>query len=473
MPYIKRHNPKAYPTRKLYLNLLKKYDGEDMSYNFSFLSDDECANDENHFWFPVGDIMGFDKLSDTMKYLSKVNAYLLNLAQVSGEQFDEGKNNFAIDTLTKLWEAVHSNGTISYYLEKSAELDKVLNIFIRVNSGGTPLSYSDLLLSIASAQWDELDVRDEIHKAVDDINAIGRGFNVNKDFVLKACLVLCDFNDIAFKIDNFNRTNMMKIQSEWENIIAALTEAVSLVARLGFSRDNITSNNLFIPIAYYIKQIGLPTRFAASPKNAENVRLIKQWFVSAMFKRVFSFAPDGLLNPIREIIRKNERGDFPLEHIIQRFKGTNRTHEFTDEDVENLLWRKYGQGDTLVIMSILYPWADFANQFHVDHIFPKSAFTVNRLQRRGIAPDKQRIFLDNFNYICNLQLLEGLDNTTKNDKDFKEWFEENLPTAEARAAYCQKHLIPENIDLEFENFPEFMVARDELITQRLKQTLQR
>ena len=105
-------------------------------------------------------------------------------------------------------------------------------------------------------------------------------------------------------------------------------------------------------------------------------------------------------------------------------------------------------------------------------MFPKSAFTVNRLRRRGIEPNRERSFLDNFNYIGNLQLLEGLDNTIKNDKDFKEWFEENLPTAEARKAYCQKHLIPDNIDLAFDNFPNFMAEREKLIIERLKRELQ-
>ena len=40
---------------------------------------------------------------------------------------------------------------IAFYLEKEQDLDKVLNIFVRMNSGGEPLSYSDLLLSIATA----------------------------------------------------------------------------------------------------------------------------------------------------------------------------------------------------------------------------------------------------------------------------------------------------------------------------------
>jgi hypothetical protein len=36
---------------------------------------------------------------------------------------------------------------INYFTEAEQDLDRVLNIFIRVNSGGTTLSYSDLLLS--------------------------------------------------------------------------------------------------------------------------------------------------------------------------------------------------------------------------------------------------------------------------------------------------------------------------------------
>ena len=39
-----------------------------------------------------------------------------------------------------------------------------------MNSGGTPLSYSDLLLSIAVAQWSKLDARQEIHGLVDELN---------------------------------------------------------------------------------------------------------------------------------------------------------------------------------------------------------------------------------------------------------------------------------------------------------------
>ena len=54
---------------------------------------------------------------------------------------------------------------MNYYQEKDQDLDKVLNIFIRVNSGGTPLSYSDLLLSVADAPVEALDAREEITRS--------------------------------------------------------------------------------------------------------------------------------------------------------------------------------------------------------------------------------------------------------------------------------------------------------------------
>lgn len=65
---------------------------------------------------------------------------------------DKEQQKLANRALFKLYDAIHVKGTISYYLEETQELDKGLNIFICVNSGGTPLSYSDLLLSFATAQ---------------------------------------------------------------------------------------------------------------------------------------------------------------------------------------------------------------------------------------------------------------------------------------------------------------------------------
>ena len=56
------------------------------------------------------------------------------------------------DILEKLKNVICTERLISYFEETEKNLDKVLKIFIRVNSGGTTLSYSDLLMSILTAK---------------------------------------------------------------------------------------------------------------------------------------------------------------------------------------------------------------------------------------------------------------------------------------------------------------------------------
>jgi uncharacterized protein with ParB-like and HNH nuclease domain len=201
LPRKRWDNDSAFPKRKLCLNLLSRAVDADFVFDFKFLTKKEHhQSDDDHFWFIVGDILDLEKPADINKYLIK-NGLL---------KLEEDKAEFANEALYKLWEVIHKNKSINFFLEKGESLDKVLNIFIRVNSGGTQLSYSDLLLSIATAQWKEKDAREEITEFVDEINAIGDGFNINKDFVLKSCLVISGFRDIAFKVDNFNCKNLTR-----------------------------------------------------------------------------------------------------------------------------------------------------------------------------------------------------------------------------------------------------------------------
>ncbi len=464
LSYKRWDNEQAYPVKKLYLNLLATSEDSEYEYDFVFLTESEAKNDENdtdHHWFPVGEILD-------LKEQSEVNEYLIENELSSNS--DKAKAKFANRALFKLHSVIHTTAIISYYLEQSEELDKVLNIFIRVNSGGTTLNYSDLLLSFATAQWDKRDAREEINKFVDEINEIGRGFNVNKDFVLKACLVLSDFSDISFKVDNFNKSNMLKIQDSWEDITKAIRDAIRLISSFGFSRENITSNNLIIPIAYYLKHIGLPDNFESSSSKINDRAKIKKWLTLSLLKRVFSFMPDGVLKPVRDIIIKNDTGEFPLEKITSYFKGSNRTLVFTNEDVNNLMFSKYGHGDVLVIMSILYPWADLRNNFHIDHVFPKSGFTKKKLEKHGVSADNIDDYIGNYNYIGNLQLLEAIPNIEKSNMDFNKWIDETIP-AEAVNDYKNKHFIPMNIDLGIINFGRFLEEREKAIMQKLESVL--
>ena len=464
LKWKQKNSINAYPVRKLYLNLLSEATEGDNKYDFRFLTEYEAVSNEKAYWFPVGEILNMSDFGSVNKYINK-NIYKSKFS------YSDEQDDFAMDSLSLLYKVIHMEHTINYYSEKSTELDKVLNIFIRVNSGGTVLTYSDLLLSIASAQWENHDARKEIIEFVDDVNTIGDGFRINKDFVLKAALVLSDFSNIAFKVDNFNKQNMMKIESLWDDIKRAIRQAVLLVSSFGYSGENLTSNNALIPIAYYLFKNGMPDNFVNSGTTKANREKIKKWLIRSLLKKTFSGQPDDVLRKIREILKNNGTNDFPLEHIIEKFKGTNKSIQFTDEDIDELLLKlKYGQSDTFSTLMLLYPSLDFSNKFHEDHMYPKSKFTKTYLRKQGIAEDKLDQYIETVNNICNLQFLAAQLNEEKLATNFDEWFNSQYQTENDKYQYRTINYLPD-MDYTYANYLMFMEERRKLLKAQLKKVL--
>lgn len=334
LPYYAWDNPNAFPKKKLYLNLLDPADDVEMEYDFRFLIEEEALRNLEVHWFPVGKILDLADINGVMDYL--MDNELMNTGIHSSE-----RGRYARKTLSILSNKINEADTISYYLEEGETLDKVLQIFIRINSGGTKLSYSDLLLSIATAQWEEKDAREEIHHFVDEINAIGSGFGFDKDFVLKSCLVLGDFSDVKFKVDNFTKDNMLKIERLWDKIAAALRTTIQLYASFGFDRNSLSSTNTVIPVAYYIMANDLNESLITSSTYTQCRQLIREWLIRSLLKRVFSGTPDALYPAMRKIIRENETQDFPLQKIMDHYEGTNKSILFSEADLNSLLDLEY------------------------------------------------------------------------------------------------------------------------------------
>lgn len=465
LKYKQKNNNNAYPIRKLYLNLISESKDETNKFDFRFLVPEKVKNDEESYWFEVGKIMNMENLGDVATYVTD------NISYSEEYRYSREQAKFATNTLSQLHKVIHTERTLSYYKEKSSELDKVLNIFIRVNSGGTVLTYSDLLLSIASAQWNNYDAREEITEFVEEINSIGNGFKINKDFVLKTSLVLSDFPDIAFKVDNFNKSNMIKIEENWNSIKKAIRQSVNLVSSFGYSGETLSSNNALIPIAYYLLTIGMPDNFIYSSNTKESRQKIKKWLISSLLKKTFSGQPDNVIRPIREIIKNNGLNEFPIDKIFNKFKGTNKSIQFSEDDIdEYLLNLKYGSKETLSTLMLLYPHLDFNNKFHEDHIYPKSKFKKSYLRKIGIDNDDIKDYINLVNDISNLQLLPATLNEEKQNTDFDKWFKNQFITDEEKNQYRKTNYIPD-MEYSYENFTTFIKKRRELIKSKLRKEL--
>jgi len=207
-------------------------------------------------WFNVGEILNYaseEKFDDFVEELDGI---------------------FARKAIRQLRRTILEKPIINYFLETEQDLDKALNIFIRINSGGEPLNFSDLIMSIAVANWKYADARKEIHTLVDNIR--DKGFSVSKDFILKVFLYLYS-KDIKFKVTNFSTDNAKEFEDKWSQIRDAILETFNLVLSYGFTNHSLTSKNALIPIIYYIYHKNVTNQFSTKTTYLEDREKIKKW----------------------------------------------------------------------------------------------------------------------------------------------------------------------------------------------------
>ena len=464
LPNKRRSNPAAYPERKLYIDLMRPADETDgdKRYALRFLTATEAATDADRWWVAMPEIFA------KMRSVVDVLAFMAN-AKISAAP--EQCRLFAANTLGRLCECLNTEPAINFFLEREADLDKVLQIFIRTNSGGTKLSYSDLLLSFATASWKKLNARQEIYGLVDELLSYSDELTVDKDFVLKACLVLADVPDIKFKVTNFNAENTGKIEGLWTTIKNVLSLTVQLVQSFGFSDRSLLSVNALIPIAYYLQKRGATSSFLSSKADKADRAAIRQWLVSVLLRGTFGSMADTILAAIRGVIADAPSDAFPVEAINMRLAGLNRAVRFADDEIETLLDMDYGDRRAFLLLSMLYPNFDYTNPFHVDHIYPRAKMTERHLAASGLSLDATKTAVALRDNLANLQLLGGGPNKAKSDADFDTWLVAQFPGATDRGYFLAMHLFPQMDTFTYKAFSEFITARRALIFAALRTVL--
>ncbi len=455
------NNPEAFPKRTLRLDLLSNSgpDEEGVRYRFKFLDDAQVARDQNAHWFKVPDILGMTSGPEMMESLMNVG--------LMGEDLKT-----AYKVLDQLHRVIHTVQLINYYEETSQEIDRVLNIFIRLNSGGTVLSYSDLLLSIAVAQWKEIDARAEIHKLVDELNDIGTGFALSQDFVLKAGLMLTDISSVGFKVDNFTAANMQVLEANWPAVRSALIRSVALAASFGLNGQSLRADSALLPIAYYLYRQGAPQNYVTHSSFAADRLVIRDWLFRSIVKTsgIWGSGLDTLLTALREVIAQSGADAFPAEVLRRAMTQRGKSLSFEEAEIDDLLHLPYADRRVFPLLSLLFPFVDFHNQFHVDHVYPRSRFTRNRLLKAGVAVEEVEQLERRADELPNLQLLEGAINNEKRATMPASWLTKHHPNQAAAKNYRENHLLGVIGD-EVGTFDAFYQARRDRLRERLVELL--
>ncbi|QWZ09234.1 DUF262 domain-containing protein [Nocardioides panacis] len=455
------NSPDAFPKKRLFLNLLEDPKDEELGfrYDLRFLTDAEATAKpgDPDGWFRVGAVLELANAGPAM-HNELTNRGVINV---------EG----AYQRLYDLHEALRVKQPINHYLETSQNADKVLEIFVRVNSGGTTLSYSDLLLSMATNQWKQLDAREEVRALVTELNTGGtRQFSFSKDLVLKAALMIAGV-DLRFRVSNFTQANMDKVESAWPDIQKALIRAASLMHQFGFSERTLTADSVIIPLACYLHRRKVADSYLTSDVDAEDRLEVQRWITRSLVKRgIWGSGLDTTLTRVRDVLDLKGETGFPVDAVETVMATIGKSLAFEETEIDELLTLKYAGQRTFAALSILYPGLDFSKEFHEDHVYPKSRFTTKRLLEAGVPVGQVELYRESYNLLPNLQLLGGIPNMEKRDKLPSDWAETSFPTHAQRESYLLANDL-HDVSLQMTSFLEFFEKRKARMRVRLTQAL--
>ena len=447
LPNKRWKNDDAFPIKELYLDLhSQRTDEEDISYEFKFLTQEEAKKQkDDKLWYLVKDIL-------------KYSQYELETDLIIPNGWASDK--VAMKNISLLHTRLVGDEIINYFEVQTDSIDSVLDIFVRVNSGGTVLSKSDLLFSTIVSHWDK--ARDEIDKLLAEINKIGEGYKFSNDFIMRTCLYVLDMS-VTLKVETFKKESVLKIKNNWENIRKTIKDTVDLLNEFGFNSENIISYVAVSPMVYY--------RFKGGNFDAESKSELRKYIVISQVRQVFGAATNSALTSIREALKAAPTDSFKMGNLLKvRFTG-ERTLRYTSEEIDAMFDTYEIGAYTFMLLSLLYPNLKYSQKgFHQDHMHPYAGFEESKIANLKL-PDGSIIddvrkdeWRRRRNTLANLQLLEGRENERKNATPLVDWIEVTANNENAK-------YMPSDSSFELSHFEDFMDKRQKLMSDALKAIL--
>lgn len=441
------NDDKNFPPMKLYLNLSHEQAQSEgtKQYDFKFRQsennqwNDLVIDERNNKWFRVGAILTADSL--------------LDFSNQHGLVSSEYK------ILERLQKVVLNENVINYYLETEVAADKAVDIFVRINSGGRPLSISDILLSIVVAGWKKQDARKEMKNLLDQVS--GKGFKINHDYVIKSLQYLLD-KPVQSKITTFNDSFVRETEEKWSGIKESILSLFELLKVFGLDDRTLTSYNATMPILFFLYKKGIYENFSTKKGQESQRSIIRKWLLKTLLLKSFGGSSDSTLEQARRSI-DTMQDFFPSESVSEGIKQPTMMDQKT---IDEILSTQKDQAYAFATLALFYPNIDTANKFNLDHMHPEASFDKYFKSLKEPA-DKKDCWI-RYNSIVNLQMLGENENKSKNDMPLEDWV--NL-TGKDRVTLRKETYLPCDICLSVENFDEFYSERKRLLTMKLLEEL--
>ena len=443
----------SFPTRRMYLNISKTGGiDDDCEYFFEFKKDSETnQNDfyidsDNNKWFKVSKIVDYNNSGDD-----------------AGDYFaDQNLTKDQKRIINKLKYTIYTNPTITYYEEDEQNPDKAVKIFTRINSGGTPLDFSEIVFSLIVSNWEKQDAKTKIKGLLQSVEQ--KGFSIDINYIVKSFLYLFH-RSVKTEISSFTKDFCLKLENNWDKIESCILSVYDLMKTFGLTSQTLTSNNATLPILYYLFHKNIYQDYSSLVQYNDERQLIKQWLLSSIIRRTFGSTSDSTLQQTRKVFTD----DINLKYINDNYvfngneinKNIKNLGGVDEESIDEILLTQKDDRYAFSILSILYPNLDYKNNnFHKDHLYAETLYDKLSDELKSKIPFKI------YNSIINLQMLDSNENKSKNSKPLDIWVEEECKERDKKQ-FLNNHLIPENISLELSNVEEFLEMRKKLLKSKL------
>lgn len=409
-----------------------------------------------HFWYPVTGLL--EKLKNTGKYKQVVKEIIDNYSIT-----DDNKKDHVEENVLSFYENVLNSETLGIskvVINKSLlELDnrqRIVELFRRLNDGGTRLSSFDLVASILKGfAWEMEGFLSEMLEKYQDIG-------LTQENLIKFIFLLQDnYNKEMASIEGSDADFAINNRERIKSTIIALKHFLDCSKLYDYYKDG---NRSFIPlffIAYHLfhKKIDnneLEHYFDNYEAGNTDFPLMKRWLYHSLINGVFRSKGAGWtpyktgIRKLLEAIKSHKDQLFPIDQLFQVYINHPIifTTTYTSDNLDQL--------DSSFVYYLMYDRAKTTRTNDVDHIMPKSI-----LEGKGFD-------LANINSIKNFQLIDyGTNRGTKNGKPFAEWVN-NPDYVKDKPAFVSLHLIPTDEALWTEDkFMDFIAERAKLILGKL------
>lgn len=348
---------------------------------------------------------------------------------------------------------------IDLHIEKVVGDDKtvdvVVDIFNKVNSGGTKLSKGDLALAKICAEWPE--ARDAMRTRLDKWEAVG--FHFRLEWLLRCVNAIVTGEALFTALANVGPAEVQRGLEQSEEAIDTLLNLVS--SRLGLDHDRVLGSRYSFPLlAHYVVRRG-----GRLSDYRERDKLL-YWYVHTFLWGRYAGSTETILNQDLGLIEELDGGIDRLIEQLRRNRGDLAIHAN-----DFLGWSRGARFYPLLYMlTRVYHAQDWETGFELSsnllgrlsalqmhHIFPRAL-----LYKHGYK-------MDEVNALANFTFLTQETNLLVSDKDpveYLERYEQLHPGA------IESHWIPTDRRLwRVENYLEFLAARRELLANAANQFL--